>query len=79
MVSIAPSAGRRDWVRSWGTITAFLDVQNASQRVNVEGRVYEDDYSGYQSTRGLPLFPSFGIAYSPAPEPVSGGRRSASW
>jgi len=56
----------RDWVRPWGTITAFLDVQNATRRVNIEGRVYEDDYSGFESTSGLPLFPSFGIAYVPA-------------
>ncbi len=55
----------RDWRGSWGTITAFLDVQNATQRVNVEGRVYDDDYSGYQPTGGLPLFPSFGVAYTP--------------
>jgi len=56
----------RDWKRSWGTITAFLDVQNATRRTNVEGRVYAEDYSGFEPTGGLPLFPSFGIAYTPS-------------
>jgi len=55
----------RDWIRRWGTITVFLDVQNATRRDNVEGRVYEDDYSGFESTKGLPLFPSFGLSYTP--------------
>ncbi len=55
----------RDWVRAWGTVSAFLDVQNATRRSNIEGRVYEDDYSGFQSTKGLPLFPSLGLSYTP--------------
>lgn len=56
----------REWRRNWGTIAVFLDVQNATNAVNVEGRVYEDDYSGYEQTNGLPIFPSFGIVYAPS-------------
>lgn len=57
----------RQWKRDWGTISLFLDVQNVTRRANIEGRVYDDDYSGFESTKGLPLFPSFGIEYTPAP------------
>tara|TARA_R110002073_G_scaffold218689_5_gene379048 strand:- start:19809 stop:22022 length:2214 start_codon:yes stop_codon:yes gene_type:complete len=57
----------RVWQRSWGTINAFLDVQNVTMRVNTEGRLYEDDYESYEETEGLPLFPAFGLSYAPNP------------
>ena len=56
----------RDWKRPWGTITAFIDVQNATGQQNIEGGVYTDDFSGFEPTTGMPVFPSFGIAYAPA-------------
>ena len=50
------SPRRRAWAKE------HIDAE--TQRwVNIEGRVYADDYSGFESTSGLPLFPSFGIAY----------------
>jgi hypothetical protein len=55
----------REWVRDWGIIRAFVDVQNATARTNVEGRVYSDDYSSFETTKGLPVFPSFGVEYAP--------------
>lgn len=57
----------RVWQRPWGTINAFLDVQNVTMRVNTEGRLYEDDYESYEETEGLPLFPAFGLSYAPNP------------
>jgi hypothetical protein len=57
----------REWKRPWGTVGAFLDLQNLTARKNVEGRSYEDDFSSYETTNGLPLFPAFGLVYSPAP------------
>jgi hypothetical protein len=58
----------RVWIRDWGTISTYLDVQNATWRANVEGRLYEDDFTSYESTHGLPLFPAFGISYTPSPD-----------
>jgi hypothetical protein len=55
----------RQWKRPWGTVGAFLDLQNVTNRKNVEGRSYEDDFSSYETTDGLPLFPAFGIVYTP--------------
>lgn len=55
----------RVWRRSYGTFNAFLDIQNITRRVNVEGRLYEDDYESYDETEGLPFFPAFGLSYTP--------------
>lgn len=55
----------RTWKRSWGTIGLFLDVQNATNRVNPEGVSYNFDFSEREYTRGLPIFPSLGVEYTP--------------
>ncbi len=55
----------REWKRPWGTLGAYLDLQNLTGRKNIEGRSYEDDFSTYTNTDGLPLFPAFGIVYTP--------------
>lgn len=53
------------WRRSWGSINLFVDIQNITQRVNVEGRLYDEDYEFFEETEGLPLFPAFGLSYTP--------------
>ncbi|MBA3391680.1 MAG: TonB-dependent receptor [Deltaproteobacteria bacterium] len=55
----------RSWKRRWGTLKLFLDVQNVTNRLNPEGVSYNFDYSSKQYTRGLPVFPSFGLEYAP--------------
>lgn len=55
----------RQWRRSWGTTSLFLDVQNATNRVNPEGVRYSPDYSEIAYTRGLPVFVSLGVEYRP--------------
>lgn len=55
----------RAWQRRWGTLKLFLDVQNVTNRVNPEGVTYNFDYSSKQYTRGLPIFPSLGLEYTP--------------
>jgi TonB-dependent Receptor Plug Domain/Carboxypeptidase regulatory-like domain len=55
----------RMWRRPWGNLKLFLDVQNVSNRVNPEGVTYNYDYSERQYTRGLPVFPSLGLEYTP--------------
>jgi hypothetical protein len=55
----------RAWLRSWGTLKLFVDVQNATNRANPEGVSYNFDYSERSYTRGLPIFPSIGLEYIP--------------
>ncbi len=55
----------RSWQRPWGTLKLFLDLQNATNRVNPEGVSYNYDYSRRDYTRGLPVFPSLGVEYQP--------------
>jgi TonB family protein len=46
----------RDWIMS-----AYLSLNNAYNRKNVEARSYSFDYSQSSTTSGLPLFPILGI------------------
>lgn len=55
----------RTWRRPWGTTRLFLDLQNATNRLNPEGVTYNHDYTRRQYTRGLPVFPSLGVEYTP--------------
>lgn len=55
----------RTWQRPWGMVKLFIDVQNATNRVNAEGVSYNFDYSQTSYTRGLPVFPSVGVEYAP--------------
>lgn len=55
----------RLWRRRWGNLKLFLDVQNVTNRVNPEGVTYNFDYTERQYTRGLPVFPSIGLEYTP--------------
>jgi TonB family protein len=49
------------WKRGWGSIALYLDVQNAYNRKNPEGRRYNYDYSQSKSVSGLPIIPSLGL------------------
>jgi len=42
-------------------LTIYLDVQNATNASNAEGRSYNYDYTQSRSTNGLPIIPSLGI------------------
>lgn len=55
----------RTWRRSWGVVSLFLDVQNATNRLNAEGVTYNYDYTEQTYTRGLPIIPSIGVEYRP--------------
>jgi hypothetical protein len=56
----------RIWRRSGGSWDLYLDLQNATDRDNVEGVTYSLDYTHRYYTTGLPVFPSIGIAYRPS-------------
>ncbi|HVV16071.1 MAG TPA: TonB-dependent receptor [Polyangia bacterium] len=51
----------KSWQVRSGSIAAYLDVQNALNRKNEEGRAYNYDYSQAGVVSGLPLIPSVGI------------------
>ncbi len=53
-------ADKRWTYRSW-ILSAYLEVQNATNRKNPEAAAYNYDYSRQGWMTGLPLFPSFGI------------------
>ncbi len=53
-------ADKRWMHRTW-ILSAYLEVQNVTNRKNAEGVAYDHDYSERGWVTGLPLFPSFGI------------------
>jgi TonB family protein len=53
-------ADKRWTYRTW-LLSAYLEVQNVTNRKNAEAVAYNYDYSERGWATGLPLFPSFGI------------------
>lgn len=54
----------RIWQRCWGTIDLYFDIQNATNRRNIEGRNIDDN--GVETdVRGLPILPFIGIEFVP--------------
>jgi hypothetical protein len=51
----------KSWRVRAGSIAAYLDVQNAYDRHNEEGRAYNFDFTKAGVISGLPLLPSFGV------------------
>ena len=59
----------RTWHRAWGDIDFFLDIQNVTNRRNVEGREYGYDDAHPNGadldTPGLPIVPFLGVDFIP--------------
>jgi hypothetical protein len=55
----------RRWLRPWGTLSLYIDLQNVVNRHNPEGVTYNNDYTRRSYTNGLPIFPSIGVEYIP--------------
>ncbi|HUQ07199.1 MAG TPA: TonB-dependent receptor [Kofleriaceae bacterium] len=53
----------RGWRRRWGEVHAFVDVQNATNRKNIEDIVSEN--IGPREIVGLPFLPFVGVEYRP--------------
>lgn len=51
----------KKWHLGSGTIAAYLDVQNAYDRKNEEGRSYNFNFTKAAVISGLPTIPSFGV------------------
>jgi hypothetical protein len=55
----------RMWERCWGTIDLYFDIQNATNRDNIEGREPNDFNTGDDDIRGLPIMPFIGVEFIP--------------
>ncbi|HEY5950506.1 MAG TPA: hypothetical protein VIV40_33675, partial [Kofleriaceae bacterium] len=59
----------RRWHRCWGDINLYFDIQNVTNRRNVEGREfdYSDEHpSGAdEDIPGLPIVPFIGVEFIP--------------
>lgn len=59
----------RRWRRCWGDVNLYIDIQNATNRRNVEGREFgdSDDHPGGadQDIPGLPIVPFIGVELIP--------------
>ncbi len=51
----------RRWVFDKWMLTAYLDIQNAYNRLNPEGYFYSYDYRDKAVVSGLPIIPSIGV------------------
>jgi len=51
----------KKWIMNDFILTAYLDIQNATNHKNVESVSYAYDYSTRTDVTGLPIIPSFGI------------------
>jgi outer membrane receptor protein involved in Fe transport len=49
------------WIHERWILTAYLDIQNAYNRANTEGYVYNFDYNEKGVRQGLPLIPVIGL------------------
>lgn len=53
----------RRWRRCWGDLVFYIDVQNVTNRRNVEGREVDGDLE--VDIKGLPLIPFLGVEFRP--------------
>ena len=51
----------KEWKFDAWTLRAYLDVQNVYNHMNVEGYMYNFDYSQSTTLTGLPIIPSLGV------------------
>ena len=57
----------RRWHRSWSDIIAYVDLHNATNNTNVEGRYYDPDTRRERDRLGLPILPFVGVELMPPP------------
>jgi hypothetical protein len=63
-ISLGVRADRR-WHRCWGDINLYIDIQNATNRSNVEGREFSFDLGAEEDIPGLPIIPFIGVEFLP--------------
>ena len=55
----------RRWHRCWGDINFFVDIQNATNNANVEGREFDSNAFTDKDIPGLPIIPFIGVEFIP--------------
>jgi hypothetical protein len=55
----------RRWHRAWGDINFYLDIQNVTNRRNVEGRTFDNIAGMDVDTPGLTIVPFLGVEFIP--------------
>src|SRR5262249_7972932 len=59
----------RRWHKCWGDVNLYIDIQNITNRENVEGReIVMPDFdhpSGTKDIQGLPIAPFIGVEFIP--------------
>lgn len=55
----------RRWRRCWGDINLYVDIQNALDYDNVEGREFDFDLGTDGDIPGLPIIPFIGVEFLP--------------
>jgi outer membrane receptor protein involved in Fe transport len=55
----------RVWQRCWGAVNFYADIQNVTNRRNVEGREPNDFLTGDDDIPGLPIMPFIGVEFIP--------------
>jgi len=53
------------WHRCWGDLVFYIDVQNATNRRNIEGRDYNGELDADEDIAGLPIIPFIGLEFLP--------------
>ena len=54
----------KKWTWKRVSLTAYVDIQNAYNRRNVEGTVYAYDFTQSRVVAGLPILPSIGLKFA---------------
>ncbi len=49
------------WVYDTWTLSLYLDIQNVTNRQNTEGLQFAYDYKTYETVKGIPVLPTFGL------------------
>jgi outer membrane receptor protein involved in Fe transport len=55
----------RKWPQCWGDVNFYADIQNVTNRRNVEGRNFDTDELVIKESRGLPIAPFIGVELIP--------------
>ena len=55
----------RKWPQCWGDVNFYADIQNITNRRNVEGRNFDEETLSINESRGLPIAPFIGVEFVP--------------
>jgi hypothetical protein len=55
----------RRWRQDWGDLDLYFDIQNVTNRRNVEGREYDQVQGKDVDVPGLPIIPFIGVQLIP--------------